>query len=99
MNVPYFDLKAQYSGIREEILAALDGVCRSASFSSGPEVVEFEREFATYCDVKHCVALNTGTSALHLALLIVGGKPRLASADPVMAAAALACGADVVLSA
>jgi dTDP-4-amino-4,6-dideoxygalactose transaminase len=75
VNVPYFDLKAQYSGIREEILAALDGVCRSASFSSGPEVEEFEREFAAYCDVKHCVAVNTGTSALHLALLAAGVQP------------------------
>jgi len=75
VNVPYFDLKAQYSGIREEILAALDGVCRSASFSSGPEVAEFEREFAAYCDVKHCVAVNTGTSALHLALLAAGVQP------------------------
>jgi dTDP-4-amino-4,6-dideoxygalactose transaminase len=75
VNVPFFDLKAQYSGIREEILAALDEVCRSASFSLGPEVVEFEREFAAYCDVKHCVALNSGTSALHLALLAAGVQP------------------------
>jgi dTDP-4-amino-4,6-dideoxygalactose transaminase len=72
VNVPYFDLKTQYSGIREEILEALDGVCRTASFSSGPEVAEFEREFAAYCEVKHCVAVNSGTSALHLALLAAG---------------------------
>ena len=75
MNVPYFDLKAQYSGIRDEILAALDGVCQNASFILGPEVTEFEREFAAYCEVKHCVALNTGTSALHLAFLAAGVAP------------------------
>jgi dTDP-4-amino-4,6-dideoxygalactose transaminase len=75
MNVPYFDLKAQYLGIREEILAALDRACQSSSFILGAEVAEFEREFAAYCQVKHCVALNTGTSALHLALLAAGVGP------------------------
>ena len=75
MDVPYFDLKAQYDGIREEILAALDRVCRNAGFILGPEVAAFEREFAAYCEVKHCVALNSGTSALHLALLAAGVGP------------------------
>ena len=75
MNVPYFDLKVQYEGIRDEILAALDHVCRSAAFILGAEVAEFEREFAAYCEVKHCVALNSGTSALHVALLAAGVRP------------------------
>jgi len=75
MEVPYFDLKVQYDGLREEILAALDRVCRTASFVLGEEVARFEEEFAAYCGVTHCVALNTGTSALHLALLAVGGQP------------------------
>jgi dTDP-4-amino-4,6-dideoxygalactose transaminase len=75
MDVPYFDLKAQYDGIREEILAALDRVCRGAAFILGTEVAEFEREFAAYCEVKHCVALNSGTSALHLGLLAAGVGP------------------------
>ena len=75
MDVPYFDLKAQYGAIREEILAALDRVCQNAAFILGTEVAEFEKEFAAYCEVKHCVALNTGTSALHLALLAAGVGP------------------------
>ncbi len=75
MEVPYFDLKAQYATLREDILAALDRVCRTASFVLGEEVVRFEEEFAAYCGVKHCVAVNTGTSALHLALLAVGVQP------------------------
>src|SRR5207247_682253 len=75
MEVPYFDLKAQYDGLREDILAALDRVCRTASFILGEEVERFEEEFAAYCGVKHCVAVNTGTSALHLALLAVGVQP------------------------
>lgn len=75
MNVPYFDLKMQYAGLRGELLEALDRVCKNASFILGEEVSKFEQEFAAYCQVKHCVALNTGTSALHLALLAAGVGP------------------------
>jgi dTDP-4-amino-4,6-dideoxygalactose transaminase len=75
MEVPYFDLKAQYGGLREEILAALDRVGRNAAFILGEEVQEFERQFAAYCEAKHCVGVNSGTSALHLALLAVGVRP------------------------
>ncbi len=72
MQVPYFDLKAQYAGLRAEIRAALDRVCQNASFILGEEVAQFEKEFAAYCEAKYCVALNSGTSALHLALLAAG---------------------------
>ena len=72
MRVPYLDLKAQYASLREEILAALDRVCQNASFILGEEVREFEKEFASYCGTRHCVAMNSGTSALHVALLGVG---------------------------
>ena len=72
MKVPYFDLKTQYAAMREEVLAALDRVCQNASFILGEEVAQFEKEFAAHCEVKHCVALNSGTSALHVALLAAG---------------------------
>ncbi len=72
MIIPYFDLKAQYAGLREEILGALDRVCQNASFILGDEVARFEKEFAAFCETKHCVALNSGTSALHLGLLAAG---------------------------
>ncbi len=72
MFVPYADLKGQYAALREEILAALDRVGGKAAFILGEEVQEFEREFAAFCGVKHCVAVNSGTSALHLALLGLG---------------------------
>jgi dTDP-4-amino-4,6-dideoxygalactose transaminase len=75
MHVPYFDLTAQYRTLREEILGALDGVCLRAAFILGDEVAQFETEFAAYCEVGHCVAVNTGTSALHLALLGAGVQP------------------------
>src|SRR5580658_998850 len=73
--VPYFDLKAEYASLRDEILPALDRVCRNASFILGEEVERFEKEFAGFCEVKHCVALNSGTSALHLGLLALGVQP------------------------
>jgi dTDP-4-amino-4,6-dideoxygalactose transaminase len=75
MLVPYFDLKKQYASLRNEIMEALDRVCRNTSFVLGEEVNEFEKEFAAYCEVQYCVALNSGTSALHLALLALGVKP------------------------
>jgi dTDP-4-amino-4,6-dideoxygalactose transaminase len=75
MRVPYFDLSAQYRELREEILGSLDRVCRETSFVLGEEVERFEREFAAYCGVRHCVALNSGTSALHVALLASGVQP------------------------
>lgn len=75
MNVPYFDLKAQYEVLRDEIREALDRVCQNAGFILGDEVGRFEQSFAELCGVKHCVALNSGTSALHLALLSAGIGP------------------------
>lgn len=70
--VPYYDLKEQYAALRSEVLEALDRTCHNATFSLGDEVASFEREFASYCETRHCVALNSGTSALHLALLAAG---------------------------
>lgn len=67
-QVPYLDLKAQYAPLREEILAALEAVCDSTAFAQGPTTKQFEQEFAAWCGVKHCVSVNSGTSALHLAM-------------------------------
>jgi len=68
MQVPYYDLKQQYAGLRQEVLEALDRVCRNSAFVMGEEVARFEEEFAAYCETRYCVALNSGTSALQLAL-------------------------------
>ncbi|HEV2175717.1 MAG TPA: DegT/DnrJ/EryC1/StrS family aminotransferase [Terriglobia bacterium] len=75
MHIPYLDLKAQYAALRDEVLDALDRVGRNASFVLGEEVAAFEREFAAYCEVNHCVALASGMSALHLALVAAGVGP------------------------
>jgi dTDP-4-amino-4,6-dideoxygalactose transaminase len=67
-RVPYLDLQAQYGSIRTEVLTALEEICESTSFAQGPATSKFEAKFAAYCGVNHCVSLNSGTSALHLAL-------------------------------
>jgi dTDP-4-amino-4,6-dideoxygalactose transaminase len=73
--IPFVDLKAQYRSIREEVNAAIQGVLDSAQFTLGSEVAAFEREFADHCGAAHGVGVNTGTSALHLALLAAGVGP------------------------
>ncbi|HKI25790.1 MAG TPA: DegT/DnrJ/EryC1/StrS family aminotransferase [Candidatus Sulfotelmatobacter sp.] len=75
VQVPYLDLKAQYQSIKPEIDAAIARVLESSQFVLGDEVAGFEREFAPYCGTAECVALNSGTSALHLALLAAGVGP------------------------
>lgn len=72
MKVAVLDLKAEYAELREEILPALDRVCRNAAFVLGEEVEAFEKEFADFCGTKHCVGLSSGTAALHLGLLALG---------------------------
>jgi len=72
IKVPSLDLKKQYQSIKPEIDAALARVLESGQFVLGSEVAGFEQEFATYCGTTECIALNSGTSALHLALLAAG---------------------------
>ena len=67
-TVPFMDLRTQYTLIEDEILAGLQQVCESTRFALGPSVEAFEQDFARYCGVSDCVAVNSGTSALHLAM-------------------------------
>src|SRR4051812_42547136 len=69
--VPYLDLPAQMRPIRKEIDAAIARTLDNCSFCLGPDVVQFEKDFARYCGAEHCVAFNTGTSALHVAMLLL----------------------------
>jgi dTDP-4-amino-4,6-dideoxygalactose transaminase len=73
--IPFVDLKAQYNGIKDEVNAAIQGVLDTCQFTLGSEVAAFEEEFATYCQSQYGIGVNTGTSALHLALLAAGIGP------------------------
>jgi dTDP-4-amino-4,6-dideoxygalactose transaminase len=68
MQVPFVDLKKQYAQIKDEVLAALKNVCENTAFILGPNVLEFEKNFAEYVGVQHCVALNSGTAGNQIAL-------------------------------
>lgn len=61
--------------ISEEDVAAVAAVLRSDWLTQGPAVPEFERAVARFCGARHAVAVNSGTSALHLACLALGLKP------------------------
>ena len=73
--IPFVDLKLQYRTIKPEIDAAVLSVLESGAFVLGREVAAFEEEFAAYHEVDYGIAVNTGTSALHLALLACGIGP------------------------
>jgi dTDP-4-amino-4,6-dideoxygalactose transaminase len=74
-SVPFVDLTAQYLSIKEEIDAAIAAVIADTAFVGGRYVNEFERAFAAYCGVGHCVGLANGTDALFIALKTLGIGP------------------------
>ncbi|SFC73948.1 DegT/DnrJ/EryC1/StrS family aminotransferase [Tropicimonas isoalkanivorans] len=73
--VPFLDLKRQYATIGAEIEDRVQEVLRSSAYVLGPQVEAFENAFATYCGADHAIAVSSGTSALHLALLAAGIEP------------------------
>jgi dTDP-4-amino-4,6-dideoxygalactose transaminase len=72
MKIPFIDLTLLHSEIESELLDVFSCVLSRSSFILGPEVERFEKEFAAYCGTEHCVAVNTGTAALHLTLAALG---------------------------
>lgn len=74
MEIPFLNLKAQYSSIRDEITEAIQEVIDRTAFAGGPCVSRFEKEFADYCQTRDTVAVNSGTTALWMALMGLGIK-------------------------
>lgn len=73
--IPFLDLRAQYRVIGPQLEHAVLDAMRGCDFVLGDKVADFEAGFARYCGTGHAVALNSGTSALHLALLAAGIGP------------------------
>jgi dTDP-4-amino-4,6-dideoxygalactose transaminase/carbonic anhydrase/acetyltransferase-like protein (isoleucine patch superfamily) len=71
-RIPLADLAAQHQSKKEDLRLAMDRVVLNTRFINGPEVKEFEKEFATFCGVGHCVGVSSGTDALALALRACG---------------------------
>lgn len=72
--IPFLDIHRQYLTLKEEIISAMHKVMDKTAFSGGPFVEEFESHFAKYCETKYSIGLNSGTSALHLAMEVLGIK-------------------------
>jgi dTDP-4-amino-4,6-dideoxygalactose transaminase len=67
-SIPFFDLRAVYEELREEIDPALARVAASGWYLLGSELTAFEAEYASYVGAKHCVGLANGLEALELGL-------------------------------
>lgn len=75
MTVPFVDLKAQYQDIKDDVDRAVLDVFEHAQFALGPQVAAFEERFADYVQSTRALGVNSGTSALHLAMLAAGVGP------------------------
>jgi dTDP-4-amino-4,6-dideoxygalactose transaminase len=75
VSIPFLDLSAPYAELRAEIDSAYQRVMNSGWFVLGSEVEAFEREWAEYCGVKHCVGTGNGLDALRLILRALGVGP------------------------
>jgi dTDP-4-amino-4,6-dideoxygalactose transaminase len=73
--IPYLDLPAQLRPLRKELDAIIAKTLDNCTFCLGPDVVQFERDFAKFCGAQHSVAFNSGTSALHVAMLLLNVGP------------------------
>jgi dTDP-4-amino-4,6-dideoxygalactose transaminase len=74
-RVRFSDLTEQHAELRDELMGAFDRVLGSSAFVLGEEVELFERDFAAYCGVEHCIGVASGTAALTLSLLAAGIGP------------------------
>ena len=90
--IPFVDLKSQYAAIADEINPAVLDVMQRGAFILGPEVSAFEVAFAAYCQARFAVGVDSGTSALELALRVydIGPGDQVITAANTFIATALA---------
>lgn len=99
--IPFLDLHAQYRTVGADIEEAVIAALRSCNYVLGAPVAEFEAAFAAHCGAEHAIAVSSGTSALHLALLAAGVGPgdeviTVSATFVATAAAVIYCGATPV---
>jgi len=75
LSIPYLDLAAQLRPLRSELNAVINRTVDNCTFCLGPDVAQFERDFAKYCQAKYAVGFNSGTSALHVAMRLLDIGP------------------------
>ena len=75
MKVPFLDLKAQYTSIKDEVLPAIHSVLDNTAYVLGKPVAEFEAAFAKEHGVQYCYAVSSGTDGNHMVLWALGLGP------------------------
>ena len=73
--VPFLDLVTPHLELENELVSVFRQGLHTAGFVGGPMVEEFEKAFATFCDVGHCIAVSSGTDALRFAMTAAGIQP------------------------
>ena len=74
-KVPLVALVTLHQELEDELVSVFQSALKTAGFVGGPIVEDFEREFAEYCQVQHCVGVGSGTDALRFALIAAGVQP------------------------
>lgn len=72
MDIPFADLRPMHNELRSDLDAAYQKVMDNSWFIQGKELESFEKEFASYIGVKHCIGVATGLDALYLVLKAYG---------------------------
>jgi dTDP-4-amino-4,6-dideoxygalactose transaminase len=71
-KIPFVDLVTPHREFQEELVEVFKAALATAGFIGGPMVEGFERDFALYCNTKHCAGVSSGTDALRFALTAAG---------------------------
>ena len=71
-SIPLVDLSAQHAAVAEEVAAGWQEVLARTAFIGGPQVSAFEREYAEFIGVPHCVGMANGTDSIEIALRALG---------------------------
>ena len=75
MSIPFLSITQQTKALKAEVILAFQDVIDAQAFTNGPSVHKFEEKFAEYLGVREVVCVNSGTTALHAALIVAGVSP------------------------
>jgi dTDP-4-amino-4,6-dideoxygalactose transaminase len=74
-KIPFLDLLSPHEEMKEELCAVFETALKTGGFIGGPMVEDFERDFARFCESRHCVGVASGTDAVRFALIAAGINP------------------------
>lgn len=74
-KIEFVDLKKQYKNIKKEVDYAVKKVIENASFVRGPDVDQFEQQYAELLQIENCISCANGTDSLFIAMKALGIKP------------------------